>query len=391
MRVLFTSNPVYSHFAPMIAPVAEAVRNAGHEVAVATGPSLAGHLDRLGLPHLPLPSMVTAMERAADPEAARRLGLAEVMAKPVTGELFGRLFAGEVGLQSAEDLLAAASEFKPDLVVRENAELGGYLFAEKIGVPCVTLDTAAMAPARHPDVLPSLNSSRTAFGLPPVTGTATLTASPWVSWLPASWYPAELHSRAHRHYRAPDQLTEALDPAIAGLPADRPLVLAALGTNTGVLAHGTLPLLEIVEALSALPVTAVVALGSLDGLAEWTGPRPANVRVVSFVQQRLLLPACDLFVTHAGFGSVRETLTAGVPTAALPQRADQPANAQRLAGLGCGITLARDEVDTATLTAACRRVLEDSSYRHAACGFQRQILGLPAIDELVADLNALAG
>lgn len=88
---------------------------------------------------------------------------------------------------------------------------------------------------------------------------------------------------------------------------------------------------------------------------------------------------------------VRETLTAGVPTVALPQGADQPANAQRLADLGLGITLARDEVDTATITVACRRVLEDSSYRHAARGFQRQILGLPGIDALVADLNALVG
>jgi hypothetical protein len=36
--------------------------------------------------------MVTAMERAADPEAARRIGLVpEVMAKPVTGASFGRL------------------------------------------------------------------------------------------------------------------------------------------------------------------------------------------------------------------------------------------------------------------------------------------------------------
>ena len=392
MRVLLTSGPVYSHFAPMVAPVAEAVRKAGHEVAVATGPSLAGDLDRLGLPHLSLPRMVTAMQRAADPEVARRLGLVpEEIAKPVTGATFGRLFAGEMALQSAEDLLAVASKFQPDLVVRENAELGGCLFAEKIGVPCVTLDTAAMAPSRHADLLPVLNESRTAFGLRTVPDTATLTEYPWVSWLPASWYPAELHSRAHRHYRAPDQPTETLDPAIAGLPADRPLVLAALGSNTGVLAHGKLPLSEIVEGLGALPVTAVVALGSDAALAEWTGPRPANVRLVSFVQQRLLLPTCDLFITHAGFGSVRETLTAGVPTVALPQRADQPANAQRLADLGVGITLARDEVDTATLTAACRRVLEDSSYRHAARGFQRQILGLPGIDELVADLDALVG
>ena len=157
MRVPLTSSSVYSLFAP----VAEAVHNAGHEVAVATGPSLDEHLDRFGLPHLPLPSMVTAMERAADPEAARRLGsVPEEMAKPVTGAMFGRLFAGELALQSAEDLLAVASEFQPDLVVRENAELGAYLFAEKIGVPCV------------------LNESRTAFGLRPVPDTATLVMYP---------------------------------------------------------------------------------------------------------------------------------------------------------------------------------------------------------------------
>jgi len=390
MRVLLTSGPVYSHFAPMVAPVAEAIRDAGHEVAVATGAALVGELGRLGLPHLVLPRMVTAAERAADPEVARRLGLIPAeLAKPVTGATFGRLFAGEIALEAAEDLLAVATQFRPDLVVRENAELGGYLFAEKIGRPCVTLDTAAMAPSRHPDVLPPLNAARTAFGLPAVTDSATLTRYPWVSWLPASWYPPQSYSPAHRHYRAPDQPSAALDPAIAGLPRDRPLVLAALGSNTGVLTHGKLPLSEIVEALGVLPVTAVVALGS--PAAEWAGPRPGNVRLVSFVPQRLLLPACDLFLTHAGFGSARETLTAGVPVVALPQRQDQPLNAQRLVDLGVGITLAPDEVDAATLAAACRRVLADPAYRHAALGYQRQILALPGMDQLVADLAALAG
>ncbi|HEX4246448.1 MAG TPA: glycosyltransferase [Pseudonocardia sp.] len=392
MRVLLTSGPVYSHFAPMLAPVAEALREAGHEVAVGTGPALAGDLERLGLPHLALPRQVTATERAADPEVARRLGLTpEELAKPVTGASFGRLFAGEAALETAEDLLAVAVGFRPDLVVRENAELGGYLFAEKIGVPCVTLDSAAMAPCRHPDVLPPLNASRTAFGLSAVPDTTTLTAYPWVSWLPASWYPVQAYSPAHRHYRAPDQIGGALDPAIATLPSDRPLVLAALGTNTGVLSHGKPPLAEIVEALGALPVTGVVALGSPAAVAEWDGARPGNVRLVSSVPQRLMLPACDLFITHAGFGSVRETLTAGVPVVALPQRADQPMNAQRLADLGVGITLAPDEIDAATLAAACRRALADPHFRHAAHGYQRQILALPGMDRLVADLAAVVG
>jgi UDP:flavonoid glycosyltransferase YjiC (YdhE family) len=265
MRVLLTCGPVYSHLAPMIAPTAEILRQAGHQVTVATGPALADHLDRLQLPHLVLPQLVTAVERAADPDAARRLGLVpEELAKPVNGASFGRLFAGEIALQTAEDLQAHAAAFRPDLVVRENAELGGYLFAEKIRVPCVTLDSAAMAPSRHPDILAPLNATRTAFGLPPAENTATLTAYPWISWLPASWYPAQAHSGAHRHYRAPHQLNEVHDPLIATLPSDRPLVLAALGTNTEVLSHGRSPLTQITQALGSLPVNAVVALTTTD-------------------------------------------------------------------------------------------------------------------------------
>jgi N-glycosyltransferase len=374
---------------PMVAPMAQELQAAGHQVAVATGSSLAGELHQLGLPHLTLPRKLSAAQKMADPKLVRRRGLTpEELAKPVTGASFGRMFAGEDALHAAEDILSVTSKFRPDVVVRENAELGGYLFAEKIGVPCVTLDTAATAAVRDPGMLPWLNDSRAAFGLRPVPDISTLTKDPWISWLPQDWYSEQSHSPAHRHYRAADQPTETLDPAIAALPADRPLVLATLGSNTRVFAHG-LPLSEIVEALAALPVTAVVALGEHLAPSEWTGPRPDNVHLVSFVQQRLLLSACDLFITHGGFASVRETLTAGVPTVAVPLGQDQPWNAQRLAELGIGVTLTPNEADAATLATACHRVLQNSSYRHAARGFQRQTLGLPGIAELVADLGKL--
>jgi UDP:flavonoid glycosyltransferase YjiC (YdhE family) len=68
---------------------------------------------------------------------------------------------------------------------------------------------------------------------------------------------------------------------------------------------------QLVEALGSLPCTAVVALGRGSDVSTWTGPRPANAHLASFVQQPLPLQACDLFVTHTGFGGVREALTAG--------------------------------------------------------------------------------
>ncbi len=395
MRVLLTSLTVYSHMLPMV-PLARALQSAGHEVAVATGPALADDLDGLGLPILPLPRVLSPTEMASDPAFARSIGLGldgvplpELnMMEP--GAAIGRLFAGLTAVRAAEDMLAAVSGFEPDLVVRECTEFGGYLLADKIGVPCVTLDASPLVPIRHPGLLPRLNESRVTLGLSPVSDASALTRDPWVSWLPESWYPAELRTAAHRYYRAPGEPTGTLDPGIAGLPADQPFVLATLGSLTGhMVSPETSPLPRIVEALGTLPCTAVVALGRDADPADWNGPRPGNVHLASFVQQRLLLPACDLFLTHAGFGGVREALSAGVPMVALPLYADQPANAQRLAELGVGVVLRPDEADATALAVACRQVLHDSMYRLAARGYQRRILSLPGTDRLVADLTTL--
>ena len=173
-----------------------------------------------------------------DPDYARRIGLSSdgvplpELGRMERGAMFGRLFAGVTAVRAAEDMLAAG--FEPDLVVRECTELGGYLLAEQLGLPCVTLDIAPLVQARHPGMLPWLNESRAALGLPPIEDTSALAGSIWVSWLPESWYPEKLRSPAHRYYRTPDEPAQVLDTTIAGLPADRPFVLATLGSNTWV-------------------------------------------------------------------------------------------------------------------------------------------------------------
>ncbi|HEY0499683.1 MAG TPA: glycosyltransferase [Kutzneria sp.] len=156
-------------------------------------------------------------------------------------------------------------------------------------------------------------------------------------------------------------------------------MLATLGSNAGnMLTESPLP--RIVEALGQLDYTAVVALDRI-----WDGPAPDNVHGVPFVQQQLLLPACDLFITHAGYNGVREALAAGVPMVAMPLYAEAPANARRLTELGLGVRMPADTTSAGILL-ACKEVLGDPAFRYAAGGFQRRILGLPGMDELVSAL-----
>jgi UDP:flavonoid glycosyltransferase YjiC (YdhE family) len=51
------------------------------------------------------------------------------------------------------------------------------------------------------------------------------------------------------------------------------------------------------------------------------------------VPQTLLLPYCDLVVTHGGFNTVQSALSQGLPMIIVPLSADQPFNAEAASGL----------------------------------------------------------
>ena len=114
MRVLLTGMPVYSHLVPMVVPVAKALREAGHDVLVATGTAMSAELTRQGLPHRPLPRMLVGEQFRADPELAQAIGLSpDGVPLPELGQMsqgagFGRLFAGAGALRNDEDLLPVA-------------------------------------------------------------------------------------------------------------------------------------------------------------------------------------------------------------------------------------------------------------------------------------------
>lgn len=89
------------------------------------------------------------------------------------------------------------------------------------------------------------------------------------------------------------------------------------------------------------------------------GPVPDGVEVAPMVPQLDVLASASAFVTHAGMGSLLESLYHGVPMVAVPQMAEQRLNAARLTELGLGVTLDRAEVTAQTLHNAVLAVSSD--------------------------------
>ncbi|MFI5719138.1 macrolide family glycosyltransferase [Nocardia sp. NPDC051750] len=82
------------------------------------------------------------------------------------------------------------------------------------------------------------------------------------------------------------------------------------------------------------------------------GDIPANVDVHSWVPQLAILEQADAFVTHAGMGGSSEGLFTGVPMIAVPQAAEQFANADRLVELGVAQRIDTGDATPETLRAA---------------------------------------
>lgn len=389
MRLLLTSQPIYSHLVPGLIPFARHAIAAGHEVAVATAASMAGELAALGVPHVALPGVAGQDELRTSPELARRYGLPQRLCAPGSRRILpgvpaqiSRAYAGPIALRFAEELLRATDGFRPDLIVHEPSEYGGYLAAEVLGIPHVTLDVMPYQADELPLVAEVLDAGRVQLRLPSTPDPQHPRRYLSAAVIPRHWYPTHLRSPTLRHYRLPEPATTPASPG-------DPTVLASLGSLVLTLPNVAELLPVILEALSALPRRCVLTLGGQRQLADRLPEVPANVTVLPFVDQRAVLANCDLFLTHAGFNGILEAVTAAVPMVALPVVADQPANARRLAELGLGEWLDTESCSAATLAATCTRVLADPGYTRRLVDLRDQLRAAPDLDALLEDLGAL--
>jgi UDP:flavonoid glycosyltransferase YjiC (YdhE family) len=392
LRALFTVQPSVGHLHPLV-PVAGAVAQAGHDVAVCSSASFRPEVEGFGLIHI---------DAGLDWLMSDQSTWTAFPPLPPPGPEFANFavttLADITTREMVPDLIRIARDWRPDVIVREGMEYGGCLAAERLGLPHASVAGNAYAAIDSPEigyfpgnrlmVAEPLDRHREEFGLPPDPETLMPFRYLHLCFTPPAWdgkdAPRPPNTRFLRH-------TSTVSPG-ERLPdwakrlADRPTVLASLGT----VFNKTPGVLEaIVTALGEEPVNLIVAIGRDQDRSRF-GPRRDHVRLEAYVPQPLMLERCDAFVTHGGFNSVKEALGAAVPMVVVPITADQPYSAERCAELGVARTIGADDRTPEAIRDAVRQVLADPSYRDNVLAFQSEMKALPGPDHVVDLFEALA-
>lgn len=381
MRIVFTCTPNYSHFHQLV-PLAQAARDAGHEVAVATRAAFAPAVAAAGLRHLP-----AGLDRDLDEVVPERRALPRLERAPFMQR---RVFAGLLAEHMISDLLRLAESWRPDVLVREEREYGGCVAAERLGLPHAVVgvnlvgDLAPRALISEP-----LAAHRAAYGLPPDPELAMLYRYLRLVPFPRRLQDPALPDPPTAHHIRPVPFDrsgeEGLPDWVAALPRDRPTVYVGLGT----IFNWPAVFRAFLDGLCAEPVNVVLTVGRDQDPAAY-GPQPGHVRIERYVPLSLLLPHCDLVVSNGGSGTAIAALAHGLPLVIVPIAADQPENAERCAAVGAATVVQPEDLTPATARTAVLTVLGDPAYRVAAGRVQSEVEALPGPEHALALLERLA-
>ena len=369
MRVLLSTYDSRGGVEPL-AGLAVRLRELGAEVRVCAPPDCAERLAEVGVPLVPAGEPVRALVHGATPPSPEDV-------PRLTAELIATWFDTVVAAAEGCDALVASGVIP--------AVVGARSVAEKLGIRSVHVNYCPIflpSPHHRPPPLPgrplppgvtdnrvlwelnadsynavfgpALNTHRAANGLPPVDNVRGffLGEHPWLAADPvlAPWpEPAGLGVVQTGAWILPDER-----PLPAGLKAfldaGPPPVYVGFGSMR---APQDIARVAI-EAIRAHGRRALVARG-------WAGLAPVDDRddcfAVGEVNQQALFGRVAAVIHHGGAGTTTTAARAGAPQVVVPQWADQPYWARRVAGLGIGVTQDVQALTAESLSAALRTAL----------------------------------
>ena len=386
MKFLFTVQPLFGHFHAMV-PLALALKNYGHEVAFATGRSFGSTIQQAGFQHFPC-----GIDVGGEPGGIFETlpGWEKVKVKyPSAGpqQVYG--FIQALGPRMADDVIALISAWRPEVIIRDPLEFGGYIAAEQFGLPHATITWAVYI---NPKLLcpEALIDLRRRYALPDDLELNTLDRYLVFNFLPPIWQLplAPFPAVTHRYCAPPFDVSgeERLPAWMAALP-DRPTVYATLGTTFN---QSPATFQAILAALSAEEVNAIITIGRSMDPAQFQS-WPAHIHIERYIPQTAILPHCDAVLFHGGYNSLHSALWHGLPMVITPLGAgDQYPTGLLCEKLGVGIMVKKQPPEPEAIRAAIRAVLEQPAYRAQAQQLQQDLNALPALSEAVKRLEILA-
>ncbi len=194
---------------------------------------------------------------------------------------------------------------------------------------------------------------------------------PWITQCPREFDFESSHWPKQFHYAGPFHDGEGR-PEFS-FPWNRltgePIVYASMGT----VQNGNADVFRtLAAAVAKKDAQLVLSIGNVLR-PEQIGPVPANAIVVNHAPQLELLKKASVCITHAGFNTVLEALTQGVPQVGIPVTNDQPGVAARIAAHQTGVVASLEELTVPHLSTLVDEVLNNSMYRDNARKFQQAI------------------
>ena len=369
MRLLFSCTAAEGHFRPLV-PLAEEAARQGHEVVFASADSFRARVGSAGFELLAAGIDRDELESRYAPYLKRLLAMEPGVWRPYA---FAWRFGAIDAPAKVEDLLAAATSWRPDLIVHESADLAAPLVAEALGVHSVHHGFGRRVPA--------ICFEQAADEMAPV-------------WADVGLAPAPLCGAFRGDYI--DICPPSLRPVAVddGVPVLEMRLSSLVGTNglppwgtrsvTGRRVYVTLGTMfndlavfrVLLDGLARVDCTVVATVGRDNdpGLLE---PLPANAIVERFIAQDEVLPHVEATVCHGGSGSTLAALAHGLPMLMLPQGADQFENAQACQEIGAALVLMPGEVSPDSVRSAVRALLDDPTYAENARRIAAEISTMP--------------
>ncbi len=165
----------------------------------------------------------------------------------------------------------------------------------------------------------------------------------------------------------------------------RPLIYISLGSvNTDFVDFYKMCL----ETFKTSDVFVIMSIGKKCKI-EQLGDIPSNFYIGNFLPQLAILKKADVFITHAGFNSVNEALSYGVPMYAFPMVNDQHMVAKRIKDLKLGIVGQFKEISPQVLRDGAEELLREKEFKENCIRISKQLKGTEGLTLVAKKLEEI--